>query len=68
MRSAKLVIGAAAAAALAARHAYGARRRPEPPQGEVDRLREELRLELDRIARADIKASGSRRESTGPPG
>jgi hypothetical protein len=68
MRPAKLLIGAAAVAALAARRAVAARECPEPASGEVDRLRDELRRELDWIARADIKASGSRRESAGPPG
>jgi hypothetical protein len=67
MRSAKLLIGAATVAALAARRAFDARPKPEPAGDEVDHLREELRRELELLAGADIKASGSPRESTGPP-
>ena len=68
MRSPKLLIGAAALTALAARRAYGARAQQPPAGGDVNHLREELRRELDRLAGADIKASRSRREATGPPG
>jgi hypothetical protein len=74
MRSAKVLIGAAALAALAARRA----RMAKPPGGgaeehgdteeNVDELREQLRSELARLASADIKASRSRRERTTPPG
>jgi hypothetical protein len=69
MRSAKVLIGAAAVAALAAHRAYAARARPGPEGEEnVAELREQLRRELERLARADIKASRSRRESPSPPG
>jgi hypothetical protein len=68
MRSAKLLIGAAAVAALAAHRAHAARSRPGPGEENMDELREQLRRELERLAGADIKASRSRRESTSPPG
>jgi hypothetical protein len=68
MRSAKVLIGAAAVAALAAGRAYAARSRPEPDGENTHELREQLRRELERLARADIKASRSRRESPSPPG
>jgi hypothetical protein len=67
MRSAnKLLIGAAAVAALAAGRAH--LMRAHTGHGELDELREQLRHELERLARADIKASRSRRESASPPG
>jgi hypothetical protein len=68
MRSAKLLIGAAAVAALAARRARTATAPPGIAADDVDRLREELRRELGRLAGADIKASRSRREPMSPPG
>jgi hypothetical protein len=80
MRSAKVLIGAAALAALAAGRARLARPRAEHAEEQVDaeepvdaeenvsELREQLRSELARLASADIKASRSRREPTSPPG
>jgi hypothetical protein len=79
MRSAKVLIGAAALAALAAGRARLARPRAEHADEQVDaedlvdaqnvsELREQLRSELARLASADIKASRSRREPTSPPG
>jgi hypothetical protein len=68
MRSAKVLIGAAALAAVAAGRARAARSRSAGPGENVDELREQLRSELERLARADIKASRSRREPTSPPG
>jgi hypothetical protein len=68
MRSAKVLIGAAALAALAAGRARAARSRSAGTGENVDELREQLRSELERLARADIKASRSRREPTSPPG
>ena len=68
MRSAKVLIGAAAVAALAAGRAHAARNRPGRATENVDDLREQLRRELERLAGADIKASRSRRESNSPPG
>jgi uncharacterized protein YggU (UPF0235/DUF167 family) len=41
---------------------------PEIAAEEVEALREDLRLELERLASADIKASRSRRERATPPG
>src|SRR5215218_3728187 len=41
---------------------------PELGAVEVHELREDLRRELERLARADIKAWRSRREATPPPG
>jgi hypothetical protein len=64
MGSRKLLIAGAAAIAAAAIRARGRR----PAAGELDDLREDLRRELARLAGADIKASGTRRESTSPPG
>ncbi len=80
MRSAKVLIGAAALAALAAGRARLARPRAVDAEKNVDaagsvyaeenveRLREQLRRELERLAGADIKASRSRREPSSPPG
>jgi ribulose kinase len=80
MRSAKVLIGAAALAALAAGRARLARPSAEHAEQQVDaedlvdaeenvsELREQLRSELARLASADIKASRSRREPTSPPG
>jgi hypothetical protein len=80
MASRKSVIGGAAFAALFARLRRKAEPVPGPePEpgdeprdeiaaGEVHELREELRLELERLAEGDIKASRIRRESTSPPG
>jgi hypothetical protein len=74
MRSAKVLIGAAALAALVAGRARLAGLRAEHAEegavaGEdVRDLREQLRRELARLAAADIKASRSRRESPSPPG
>ena len=80
MRSAKVLIGAAALAALAAGRARLARPRaehvdeqvdmeePVDAQENVNELRKQLRSELARLASADIKASRSRREPTSPPG
>jgi hypothetical protein len=74
MRSAKVLIGAAALAALAARHARMARPRGGAAEAHGDaeenvgELREQLRSELERLARADIKASRSRHERASPPG
>jgi hypothetical protein len=80
MRSAKVLIGAAALAALAAGRSRLARPRAEHADEQVDaeepvdaeenvsELREQLRGELARLASADIKASRSRREPTSPPG
>jgi hypothetical protein len=41
---------------------------PEVGAEEVRALRDDLRRELERLASADIKASGSRREGAAPPG
>ena len=68
MRSAKVLIGAAAVAALAAGRAHAARNRSGRAAETVDDLREQLRRELERLASADIKASRSRRERASPPG
>jgi hypothetical protein len=40
---------------------------PEVGQEDVDRLRQDLRLELERLATADIKASRSGRDRAKPP-
>ena len=64
MASRKLLIAGAAAVAAVGIRARGRR----AAGGELDDLREDLRRELARLASADIKASGTRRESTSPPG
>jgi hypothetical protein len=83
MPSGKFVIGGSTAlAALFARFRRRPEPVPEPPPDaeledepwedlaaeEVLELREELRLELERLADADIKASRTPRESSSPPG
>jgi hypothetical protein len=68
MRSAKVLIGAAAVAALAAGRAHAARNRPRRTGESVDDLREQLRRELERLAGSDIKASRSQRKRAAPPG
>jgi hypothetical protein len=40
---------------------------PDFAADDVDQLRDELRLELERLATADVKASRSGRESATPP-
>jgi hypothetical protein len=68
MPRAKLLIGGAAVtAALGVRTARTLRGRHRAGD-EIDELRDELRLELERLKAADIKASGTRREPTTPPG
>lgn len=77
-----VIVGSAALATLFARFRRKPAPPPEPPPNpelederwedlaaeEVLELREELRIELQRLADADIKASRSRRESNSPPG
>jgi hypothetical protein len=67
MRSAKLLIGGAAALA-ALGGARVARSLAARPGDEIRDLREQLRGELERLSKADIKASRTRREPTAPPG
>lgn len=53
---------------LAAALVESAEADPEVDEAEVRRLREDLRLELERISTAEVKASRSTRETSSPPG